>query len=185
MMTVNFVGKRILLVGIVLLSLAWLGQPALADDDDDDQGYDDGCAPLIKAVHMDLDNNLMSILGECFYSEDQPKVTLCGVELEYESHSPAEIMVRVFDVPEGACHLSVCMDDEDGDCDRYWLPAYPRDFDPEMANTLSWGVLVTANWDYQPDTVYFNYLAGIAIPNFISFKKKAIVSSAYTMAPLY
>jgi hypothetical protein len=32
-MNLNFVGKKILLVGVVLLSLAWLGQLALADGD--------------------------------------------------------------------------------------------------------------------------------------------------------
>ena len=105
----------------MLLSLAWLGQPALADDDNK-------CPPLIKAVNIDFseEGNSISIFGECFGKEDLPKVTLCGDKLPVKHNSETTIDSILSHVPAtDDCVLTVCIDDEEGACDRFWIGALP------------------------------------------------------------
>lgn len=121
-MKVKLVETRVLTVAIMLLSLAWLGQPALADDDDDE------CPPLIKAVNIDFSEkgNSISIFGECFGNEDLPKVTLCGDKLPVKHNSETTIDSNLSHVPAtDDCVLTVCIDDDGGTCDRFWIGALP------------------------------------------------------------
>jgi len=120
-MKVTFVEKRVLLVAIVLLSLAWLGQPALADDDDE-------CPPLIKAVNINFseEGNSIRILGKCFGNEGPPKITLCGVELPVKHNSETTIdSILIRDPAADDCVLTVCTDDDEDACDRFWIGAVP------------------------------------------------------------
>ncbi len=141
-MKVNFVGKGVLLVAIVILSLAWLGQPALAGDDDD-QGYYDHCKPLIEAVHMDFVSGVMSIWGDFCVNEYPPVLRLCGVEFDVTPHSETEVVAEVAYAWDTACMLSICQDDDDGVCDRFFLAPAPEGPDGQPPEQAWYGVVVS------------------------------------------
>jgi hypothetical protein len=108
----RFILNGFLVVGIVL-SLALLGQPALADGGE--------CAPFVKAVYMNFNDYLIIIYGECFDNGDRPEVTLDDVELEVIHHTATEIYAHLLDVPGGDSVLSVGLADDDIATDRFWI----------------------------------------------------------------
>jgi hypothetical protein len=116
----------------VIAGFAW------SDDDDDD---DDDCVPLIKAVLMDFNEYLIGISGECFDNEDPPEVTLCGVELDVTYYTATEIDANFLDAPDGACVLSVCSDDDDDDCGRFWMDPVLLGPEGQLPSEAYWGVV--------------------------------------------
>ena len=131
--------KNIFLV--FALAMLMLAGVAWADDDDDD-GVE--CTPLIEAVHMNFIDYEISILGQCFNSEDVPEVTLCEEDVEVIDYTATAIVANFYDVPDGSCILSVCPeDDEDGDCDRFWIGLAPYGSEGELP---LWGFGGAMQW---------------------------------------